>query len=70
MERSAAEQRVRRLADEICIKKHRDYHDSLICVGPGSGRGFSPPCDECIQEARTKLKRRQKAKSQKNKDGN
>ena len=42
--------RLRQLADTRCRTKHRDYYDSLICVGPGSARGFGPPCDACITE--------------------
>lgn len=38
------------LADSRCNTKHPDYYDSLICVGPGSAHGFSPPCDECCAE--------------------
>lgn len=41
---------LRNLADACCRSKHPDYHDSLICVGPGSEKGFGPPCDECLAE--------------------
>ncbi len=41
--------RLRQMADDRCKKKHRDYYESLICVGPGS-RDFGPPCDECRAE--------------------
>ena len=49
-----------RLADARCKRKHRDYYDSLICVGPGSSRGFRPPCNECIEEIRKELRQRQR----------
>lgn len=39
---------IRRLARSRCKVEHPDFHDSLICVGPGSGKGFGPPCDECL----------------------
>lgn len=39
---------IRNLADSRCRKAHPDFHDSLICVGPGSSRGFSPPCSDCL----------------------
>ena len=40
---------IRRLADSRCRAKHRDYYESLICVGPNES-GFGPPCDECVAE--------------------
>jgi len=52
---------LRGLADRRCKRKHRDYYDSLICVGPGSGKGFGPPCDECIAE----VEREQRVKRRK-----
>ena len=42
---------LRNLADSRCRKKHPDYHQSLICVGPGSARS-GPPCDACLEETR------------------
>ena len=53
-EREARETHIRRLADSRCRAKHRDYYDSLICVGPNES-GFGPPCDNCIEEARKAL---------------
>ncbi len=54
------EQQIRRLADAKCQRTHRDFYDSLICVGPGSEKGFGPPCDSCLAETREEyeLKRR------------
>lgn len=46
---------VRRIAVSRCKAKHRGTHDELICVGPGSEKGFSPPCDECLSETRAEL---------------
>ncbi|OHA91019.1 MAG: hypothetical protein A2758_01360 [Candidatus Zambryskibacteria bacterium RIFCSPHIGHO2_01_FULL_49_18] len=40
---------IRRLADERCKAKHREYYDSLICIGPNES-GFGPPCDGCVAE--------------------
>ena len=40
---------LRQMADTRCKQKHRDYYESLICVGPAS-RDFGPPCDECRAE--------------------
>ncbi len=45
----------RELAKSRCKAKHRDYYDSLICVGPGSTRGFGPPCSECLAETESEL---------------
>ena len=45
---------VRRLADSRCRNKHRDYYDSLVCIGPGSAH-FGPPCNDCIEETRKEL---------------
>lgn len=46
------------VAKERCEQKHIDVHDAKICVGEGSQRGFSPPCDECLTEVRTELQRK------------
>lgn len=48
------EAHIRHLADSHCRNKHRDYYDSLICVGPNPS-GFGPPCDGCIEETRKRL---------------
>lgn len=60
MSREQSRSRIRKLAYNKCKKKHPDYYDSIICVGPGSGRGFGPPCDECINEVERAQKRKQK----------
>ena len=36
------------LARSRCKRIHPDVFDSMICVGPGSEKGFGPPCDKCI----------------------
>ncbi len=41
---------IRHLARSKCEAKHPDLYDSMICVGPGSQKGFGPPCDECLAE--------------------
>lgn len=38
---------VRKLARELCVRKHQDRYGSLICAGP-SRSGSGPPCDECV----------------------
>ena len=48
---------VRNLADHHCRAKHRDYYDSLICVGPNQN-GFGPPCDGCIHEVESELEQK------------
>jgi len=47
---------LKKLADARCKRKHRDYYESLVCVGPGSGKGFGPPCDECLAEVEREYK--------------
>ena len=49
------ERHIRNLADSRCRAKHPDYYNSLICVGPGSAQGFSPPCYGCVDEVRREL---------------
>ncbi len=39
---------IRQRAADRCKQKHPEIYDSMICVGPGSERGFGPPCDECL----------------------
>ena len=50
-------QHIRNLADSRCKAKHRDYYDSMICVGPNEG-GFGPPCDSCLEETRRELEQK------------
>ena len=64
--RENIERRAREIGNELCRKAHPDYHDSLICVGPGSGQGFSPPCDEHLKEGlrRARAEARQRSRDQ------
>jgi hypothetical protein len=54
---------IRDLARARCKKKHRDYFDSLVCVGPGSSKGFGPPCDECLAEVEREHKKKKRRAS-------
>ena len=51
MIREELRQHIRNLAKSRCRAKHPNSYDSLICVGPGSKHGFSPPCSGCLAEA-------------------
>lgn len=48
-------QHVRRIALNRCERRHPDYFDSMIVVGPASEQGFGPPCDECLDRTRKEL---------------
>jgi len=48
---------INNLANSRCKSKHRDYYDSLICVGPASSH-FGPPCDSCIAKVREEYEKK------------
>lgn len=53
---------IKNLARSRCKRKHPDLFDSMICVGPGSEKGFGPPCDECLDEVEREQSRKQRNK--------